>query len=72
LCKNGITAFGTYNVVDVNTIDGFKYELPNNCWTMIRASGTEPLLRIYAEGNTTAEVYDILANVKMSLGLEAL
>lgn len=68
-CKSGITAFGKYNVVDTNLIDGFKYELPNDCWTMIRASGTEPLLRIYAEGNTNEEVLDILKSVRETLGV---
>ncbi|HMT35551.1 MAG TPA: hypothetical protein PKC41_06815 [Chitinophagaceae bacterium] len=68
-CKAGITAFGSYPVVDTNFIDGFKYELPNHCWTMIRASGTEPLLRIYAEGNTIEEVNDILLQVRNTLGV---
>ncbi len=67
LCQRGINAFGNYTVIDVNTIDGYKYELANDCWTMIRASGTEPLLRIYAEGNTRDEVNDILSSVKQSL-----
>jgi phosphomannomutase len=67
LCQKGINAFGNYTVIDVNTIDGYKYELANDCWTMIRASGTEPLLRIYAEGNTRDEVNDILSSVKQSL-----
>jgi phosphomannomutase len=69
LCKNGITRFGKYEVKHTNTIDGFKYELPNDCWTMIRASGTEPLLRIYAEGNTKDEVDEILNTVRLALGV---
>lgn len=68
-CKNGISSFGKFNVVNINEIDGFKYELPNDCWTMIRASGTEPLLRIYAEGNTKDEVLDILSTVRATLGV---
>ena len=36
---------------------------------MIRASGTEPLLRIYAEGNTKNEVDDILSEVRKTLGV---
>lgn len=69
LCKNGIKQFGAYQVVDINTIDGYKYELPNSCWTMVRASGTEPLLRIYAEGNSKEEVLDILKSVRATLGV---
>ena len=69
LCAAGISAFGNYPVVDTNTIDGYKYELPGHCWTMIRASGTEPLLRIYAEGNSKQEVMDILGAVRGVLGV---
>jgi phosphomannomutase len=36
---------------------------------MIRASGTEPLLRVYAEGNTNEEVLDILKTVRATLGV---
>jgi phosphomannomutase len=66
-CNNGITQFGKYKVQEVHTIDGFKYILDNKCWTMVRASGTEPLLRIYAEGNTKAECMDIIEEVKTVL-----
>lgn len=68
-CQSGIREFGKYKVINTNLIDGFKYELPNDCWTMVRASGTEPLLRIYAEGNTLDEVNDILAEVRKTLGV---
>jgi phosphomannomutase len=36
---------------------------------MLRASGTEPLLRIYAEGNSKEETLDILQEVKTALGV---
>ncbi len=68
-CKAGIQAFGKYEVLETNLIDGFKYTLPNDCWTMIRASGTEPLLRIYAEGNSHEEVMDLLQTVRSTLGV---
>jgi phosphomannomutase len=34
---------------------------------MLRASGTEPLLRVYAEGNSKEETQDILADVKATI-----
>jgi phosphomannomutase len=34
---------------------------------MLRASGTEPVLRIYAEGNSKAEALDILEQVKQTI-----
>jgi phosphomannomutase len=36
-------------VADTNTIDGLKIILEDDCWLLIRPSGTEPLLRTYAE-----------------------
>jgi len=68
-CQNGIEAFGKYTVEETITIDGYKFVLPNDCWTMVRASGTEPVLRIYAEGNTPGECADILETVRKVLGV---
>jgi phosphomannomutase len=59
--------FGKYKVTKVETIDGVKYHLENGGWVMLRASGTEPLLRIYAEGNNRAETLDILEQVKQTI-----
>ena len=36
-------------VLKVDTTDGFRFNLADNTWLLIRFSGTEPLLRIYAE-----------------------
>jgi len=58
------TEFGSYKVTGVETIDGIKYHLDNGGWMMLRASGTEPVLRIYAEGNSKEEALDILEAVK--------
>lgn len=58
------TEFGKYKVVKVETIDGIKFHLDNGGWMMLRASGTEPVLRIYAEGNSKEEALDILEQVK--------
>ena len=66
--QNGVyTAFGKYAVTRVETIDGIKYHLENGGWVMLRASGTEPLLRIYAEGNSREETLDILESVKQTI-----
>ncbi len=61
------TAFGKYKVERVETIDGIKYHLDNGGWMMLRASGTEPVLRIYAEGNSQEEALDILEAVKQTV-----
>lgn len=61
--------FGKYKIERVETIDGVKFHLDNGGWLMLRASGTEPLLRIYAEGRTREEAFDILDNVKRTIGI---
>jgi phosphomannomutase len=69
ICKGEIKAFGKFSVCDTSTLDGFKYILENDCWCMVRASGTEPVLRIYAEGNNQEECMQIIAAVKEKLGV---
>lgn len=60
-CASGeYTQFGDYKVKEVGTIDGYKYFLDDNRWVMIRPSGTEPVLRTYAEAPTLEEVRKIL------------
>nr|WP_301282394.1 hypothetical protein [Paraeggerthella hongkongensis] len=48
-------------VVDVDRRDGVKFYLEGDAWVMMRPSGTEPLVRIYAEAETVDEVRDLLA-----------
>jgi phosphomannomutase len=43
----------------LDTNDGFKFWLEDGSWMLVRFSGTEPLVRIYAEG-TTPEVRDAI------------
>ncbi|HEY8476079.1 MAG TPA: phosphoglucomutase/phosphomannomutase family protein [Chloroflexota bacterium] len=49
-------------IVDVVTRDGFKFVLEDRSWFLIRPSGTEPLLRIYAE-STSPERVERLINL---------
>ena len=60
-------AFGKYKVSNVETIDGIKFHMDNGGWIMLRASGTEPLLRIYVEGNNREETLDMLEAVKQTI-----
>ncbi|MDD5369307.1 MAG: phosphoglucomutase/phosphomannomutase family protein [Anaerolineaceae bacterium] len=41
-------------VSQVATVDGVKYILADDSWLLIRPSGTEPVLRVYAEGRSPA------------------
>ena len=45
--------------VPLDTGDGFKFFLADGSWLLIRASGTEPLVRVYTEA-TSAELRDAL------------
>jgi phosphomannomutase len=45
---------------DVKSYDGVKYIAANGSWLMLRGSGTEPILRIYAEAKTDADAHRLL------------
>ena len=47
-------------VLDVDRRDGVKLLLEGDAWVMMRPSGTEPLVRVYAEAATTDEVNALL------------
>ncbi len=69
-CKaRKFSAFGKYTVQRVEDLDGYKHFLSDDSWVMIRPSGTEPLLRIYAEAPTMEEVQDILKETRNVLGV---
>jgi phosphomannomutase len=44
----------------VETVDGIKYLLADDSWLLIRPSGTEPVLRIYAEATRPEMVEELL------------
>ena len=48
-------------VHDTVRADGIKFLLPDDAWLLMRASGTEPLVRIYAEASSAGVVDDLLA-----------
>jgi len=69
-CKAGTyKSFGGYQVQELQTIDGFKYIFNDDEWLMIRPSGTEPVLRAYAESKTLDGAKAILAAAKKELGI---
>ncbi len=54
------TALLSVPLLQMDTRDGVKLIRADHSWVMLRASGTEPLLRIYAEAPTEDEVRALL------------
>ena len=51
---------GGVAVARVSTLDGVKYLLEDESWLLIRPSGTEPVLRVYAEAREAGMVEALL------------
>ena len=47
-------------LADMKTYDGVKFIAQDSSWLMLRGSGTEPILRIYAEAKTAADARKLL------------
>ena len=50
---------GKNPVIEINKKDGYKFFVDNG-WVLIRASGTEPLIRFYAEANSMGRVSELI------------
>ncbi len=48
------------DVLDVVRVDGVKFLFPDDAWLLLRPSGTEPLVRVYAEAPTADLVAGLL------------
>ena len=47
-------------LAEVKSYDGVKYVAEDSSWLMLRGSGTEPILRIYAEARSDADAKKLL------------
>ena len=56
-------------VVRREASDGFRFVLQGGCWLVIRLSGTEPLLRIYAEADSPSRVTELLQQGRELAGI---
>ncbi len=57
------TLAGT-KVVKLDATDGFRFLLADESWLLVRFSGTEPLIRLYAEAASTKKVGELLTEGK--------
>ena len=51
---------GNRNVENINRLDGVKFLFADSAWMLMRPSGTEPLVRIYAEAENQTELEELL------------
>jgi phosphomannomutase len=65
---NGVAALGKYKVRRSGNLDGIKFFLDTptdkrdaEAWVLLRASGTEPLLRVYSEAASPEIVQELLS-----------
>ncbi|MCC6753089.1 MAG: phosphoglucomutase/phosphomannomutase family protein [Saprospiraceae bacterium] len=67
--SEGIRSWGNHAVVHADALDGYKYFLEGDRFLLIRPSGTEPVLRIYAQGTDANDVKHLLALAREGLAL---
>ena len=60
LTKQAPSEIGGQKVAEVSQRDGIKYVMSDDSWLLIRPSGTEPVLRVYAEGRSQEMVQALL------------
>ena len=65
--ENSYNSFGSYKIIRTESVDGFKFHLEDGSWVMIRPSGTEPVLRVYAESKNSESAFDILNATKKEI-----
>lgn len=61
LTQKAPAEIGGQQMQEITQSDGVKYIMADDSWLLIRPSGTEPVLRVYAEGRTQEMVKALLA-----------
>ena len=69
-CASGVvTHFKGEKILQTDQMDGFKFQMQNNKWVLIRTSSWYPVLKIYAEANTREESLRLLQSVQTTIKL---
>ena len=72
LAKNEPAELAGVKVDHIRSDDGIKFYLADSSWVLLRTSGTEPLIRVYAEAGSAAAVQALLSGVEELAGLSKL
>lgn len=59
-CAKRPLKLGRYSVLQLDDRDGYKFTVDGGAWLLIRASGTEPLVRFYSEATSLQKVNELL------------
>ncbi len=65
--RGDITSIGGKKVIETQNIDGYKFFLSDEEWVMVRPSGTEPVLRVYAQAADNQAVRTLLNQAHIAL-----
>ncbi|MFY9135405.1 MAG: phosphoglucomutase/phosphomannomutase family protein, partial [Bacillota bacterium] len=55
-------------VCDISTTDGVRFTLDGGDWFLVRASGTEPVVRLYVESKSDEGISALLGEFNVLLG----
>jgi len=69
LAGNEPAALAGVKVDHIRSDDGIKFYMADGSWVLLRTSGTEPLIRVYAEAPSAAAVQSLLSAVENLAGL---
>ncbi len=68
LAAGGLKEIYGREVVKVDTLDGFKH-MTTQGWLLVRPSGTEPVLRVYSEGESLEAARGLVEDAAIQLGV---
>ena len=67
--EGGLSEINGHTVRHVDTLDGFKH-ITASGWLLVRPSGTEPVLRVYSEAETTEAARALVKDAAAQLGID--
>jgi len=65
--EGGLDTVNGHEVVELDTLDGYKHLTKENGWLLVRPSGTEPVLRVYSEADTPEAAKALVQDARAQL-----
>lgn len=70
VAETEIHHIGAHKVERISQMDGIKFYLENDCWLLLRFSGTEPVLRLFVEAESPEMARELLEYLKQFVAVE--